>query len=250
MAVVWEKAGGKLASLLGSIKDAAFPPGCAACSVATDKEQAFCPDCMEGLELVKSPYCRMCGRPIYRMSDLCRRCELFPPSYDRARALVMYTGPLVQAIRGFKYNGRIAAGKALAEFWAQNIPPTWLGRTDFMTPVPLHTLRIIKRGFNQALVLGKELYGPRLLPDLLIRKKYTKPQVGLNPRQRRKNVAGAFGLNPGYKELVLDRRVILLDDVYTTGATVNECARVLKRAGAQEVRVLTLARTPAYRPRI
>ena len=232
-----EQLGGALLNLI-------FPPGCASCSKACPADQAFCSQCLDDMVLIDPPYCQRCGKPqlATESQNLCPECRQSSPAFDRARALGLHQGALARAVRALKYHGRLSAGEALARFWAEAIPPRWLRGADICAPVPLHPLRLIKRGFNQSLSLSARLALPGLIPDLLIRRRHTKPQVGLGPEQRRQNVAQAFSLRPKYASQVEGARIMLVDDVFTTGATVTECARELKFAGAAWVGVLTLVR--------
>jgi ComF family protein len=176
---------------------------------------------------------------------LCPGCRLDPPAFARARAVALHTGPLAEAVRRFKYDGRYALGPGLAALLARDAPSELLGWAELAAPVPLHPWRLLRRGFNQAQELARGLqrhHGLAVAPRLLTRLRHTRPQVGLSPRQRVANVAWAFGVNPRQTHLARGRRVLLLDDVLTTGATVSECARVLLAAGAAEVSVLTLTR--------
>ncbi len=147
-------------------------------------------------------------------------------------------------MRAFKYQRRFWLGKALARVLA-GAPRAWWATCDLLAPVPLHPRRLLSRGFNQALLLARALddgSGPALAPDLHRRTRHTRPQVGLDPAQRRENVAGAFALSPAWRGRLADQWVLLVDDVFTTGATVHECARVLKEAGAARVNVFCLLR--------
>lgn len=236
--------GGGAARIGRAFMNLAYPPGCAACSDECGPDEVFCTFCADELALIEPPYCQVCGKPqpVTEASPLCSNCRQDIPAFDQVRALGLHTGPLAQALRGLKYHGRLSAGAGLARFWAQNIPLRWLRGIDLAAPVPLHPRRLIRRGFNQALLLSAKLPLPQMTPDLLIRTRHTRPQVGLGPAQRRQNVARAFKLREKYQDLVDGSRVLLLDDVYTSGATVNECACELKESGAAWVGVLTLVR--------
>jgi ComF family protein len=218
------------ANLLAALRNTAFPPGCAACGDGLKNEGPFCDACAEQVRLFNNP---IHSQP-----------EASAQSCESAKALVVYGGPVGQAVRGFKYNRRLAAGASLAHWLARETPPEWLSGIDLIAPVPLHPRRLLKRGFNQAVLLFKTLAQKNNIPlayNLLTRLRNTRPQVDLSPQERKSNVAGAFGvLKPGQ---ALRRKVLVVDDVYTTGATVSECSLALKLADADEVRVLTLART-------
>jgi ComF family protein len=153
---------------------------------------------------------------------------------------------LREVIQRFKYGRKISLGKSLGRLTARAAEELFVGqkKIDLIVPVPLHARRLRWRGFNQALVLAREVGRVRGLPVdpfILRRSRPTPPQTQLAEEERRKNVRGAFTLRS--EEAVADRVVLLVDDIYTSGATANECSRVLLRGGAEEVRVLTLART-------
>lgn len=236
-----------LKALALALRDLAFPPACLACAAPLDAAQVFCPACAAQMEPL-GPACPRCGRPA--RGKACA-CQMDPPPYDRAVALAVYGGPLRRALHQFKYGHRLALGHGLGRVMVQGAPRDLLAQTDLLLPVPLHPWRMFKRGFNQSLLLARALSQDRGLPllrDGLRRTRHTRPQVGLKRHERAGNVAGAFAVRDARAELLRGRRVLLVDDVFTSGATVGECARVLKQAGAASVMVLTLARVaPGWR---
>ena len=239
-----------LARLISVWQDTLFPPACLGCRRLLTRPEFFCPACAGQIQGLPRSVCRVCGAPLRgtEQGDACLSCQKMPPAFDQARALALYRGPLAEAVRRFKYRRHWATGAALAGFLAQTAPLNWLGGFGVLAPVPLHPRRLVVRGFNQAAVLGRGLARKshlRLAPRLLKRLRHTRPQVGLNPLARRQNVAGAFAVRPADAPRLKGASVLLLDDVFTTGATADECARVLKRAGAVKVGVLTLVRAAA-----
>jgi ComF family protein len=235
-------AAGALGSLGRGFVSLLFPAACAACGSPAAEGELFCPACEAAVEPLGEPACRICGRP--GAAWRCSSCQSDPPSYDAARALAAHQGPLAEVVRGFKYQRRFWLGAGLARRLGA-APRAWWATADLIAPVPLHPRRLVSRGFNQALVLARGLprgQGPELAPGLLKRLRHTRPQVGLDPTARRSNVAGAFGLDPAWRERLAGAWVLLVDDVFTTGATAAECARVLKQNGAARVEVLTLVR--------
>jgi ComF family protein len=171
----------------------------------------------------------------------CLSCRQRPPHFDQALAAGIFEGTLREAIHIFKYQAVWALGRPLAEWMASQVNVTTL--LDMVMPVPLHTRRLRERGFNQALLLAHGIavrFAIPLVLDNLVRIRFTRPQVELSGRDRMENVSGAFALRS--PEAMNGKRVLLIDDVFTTGATLNECSRVLKHAGAASVTAFTLAR--------
>jgi ComF family protein len=222
-----------------------LPRLCLFCGAGVGEEaaQAICPECEAQIEWVASPLCPCCG-VVFAARDggdrLCGICTTEPPPFARARAAAIYDGPVAAAVKRFKF-GRRMAYLPLMQSWLQAPPGRELAAAaDLVAPVPLHPRRLKARGFNQAWLLAQAFSEAPLAREALVRRRHTAPQVGLNPKQRLDNVRGAFAVpDPA---LVKGKKVLLVDDLYTTGATVKECARVLRRAGARRVEVLTVAR--------
>jgi len=227
-----------------------YPPRCVGCQRLLDEHgRAFCPACQEAFRAVASPLCVWCGLPFAGGSDHpCGRCLTARPLFGRARAVAHYaaseegTSPPTQALYRFKYRGDLGVGKTLAGLVAEHFP--YAGQDyDVVVPVPLHVSRLRKRGFNQAAVLSKGVarrHGLALDVLSLQRTRAGAQQVGLSEEERRRNVRGAFGVVRPRQ--VAGKSIVLIDDVYTTGATANECARKLLAAGAHRVDVFTLLR--------
>ena len=234
--------------LVRAFRDTLFPAGCLGCGQTIHAPAFFCPACASEIQFLPRDGCQIRGRPLRgetKADQVCASCRSELPDLDLALALAVYQGPLGEAVRRFKYRRHWATGAALARLLAQGVPPAWLKRFEVLAPVPLHPRRLLLRGFNQAAVLGREVARQNrlsLVPRLLRRLRHTRPQVGLNPSARRANVAGAFALVPGEEQKAQGAGVLVVDDVFTTGATANECARVLKQAGAARVGILTLVR--------
>jgi ComF family protein len=199
--------------------------------------------------------CLCCGVPFFTPAGpdhLCRRCLARPPSFRQARSWAYYQSgevspqPLSEAIQRFKYHRSLSTGKALAALGAMHFPLE-SQYYDLIVPVPLHPERLRWRGFNQSLILSRAIGSAQKIevdPFLLERTRPTVPQTQLSESERRANVSGAFAvLAP---ERLKRKRVLLVDDVYTSGATAEECARALCRAGAQVVDVFTLARAVSH----
>jgi ComF family protein len=168
----------------------------------------------------------------------CPRCRRAPPAFDVARAVGEYEGSLREIIHAFKYDGRRSLARPLAAMMLTHGADVLAG-ADTIVPVPLHPWRRLQRGYNQAHELARRLDLP--VVRALWRTRATAPQSGLRPADRRRNVRAAFRVSPFLRASLHDRRIVLVDDVRTTGATLDACAQVLKNAGAREVRALTIA---------
>jgi ComF family protein len=229
-----------------------YPPRCAVCGAFLEQggetdARDFCPVCLGEFKPIAAPLCPVCGRPFVSRAGEdhpCEECMSARPLYDMLRAPFLYEGALMEAIHQFKYGQKMHLGRSLGRLTAQ-FAGEWLGAESslMMMPVPLHPRRLRKRGFNQSLVLARHA-ARRIHAGLdylsLRRVRHTEPQTGLGKEERSRNMRKAFALaRPGAVE---GRHVVLVDDVATTGSTLNECARVLKRAGCKSVRCLVLAR--------
>jgi ComF family protein len=206
----------------------------------------LCPTCWGGLCLLAPPWCRCCGFPLpYAPAEapLCAGCARNPPAFDRARAALRYDAQSSRIILGFKRAGRLD-GVPLFARWMVQAGEELLADADLILPVPLHRWRLLRRGFNQSAVLAQRigsLVGRSWAPRVLERQRATVSQQGLGAAARQQNVtARAFRVR--HPERVAGARILLVDDVQTTGATLTACTTVLRRAGAEHVDVLMLAR--------
>lgn len=210
------------------------------------------PEAWRKLVFISGPVCACCGLPFEIAVDAdqsCGACLARPPAYDRARAALVYGDVSREIVLSLKYQGR-RDGLGLAAGWMAQAAPDLLQEAELIVPVPLHYLRLIRRGFNQAGWLAAALArrsGAKLSVDALKRARATPIQGGLSATGRRRNVEGAFRVRGSRRKLVQGRRVLLVDDVLTTGATAEACAKALKRAGAACVDVITLARVAGPR---
>lgn len=233
--------------------DLLFPPRCLVCREFGP--DVICEECGKKIRPIRPPQCRTCGLPfdpLAKVEDLCADCRLHDWPFVMGRAYGYYDGTLRQAIWRLKYDSKRALAPVLGRLLLScfepakrnGAPPLPAEEIDVICPVPLDKARLRERGFNQsealAGVLGRSLSVP--VESLLVKTRFTEPQVGLPHSKRRENVRGAFALAEGIAPSSLQgRRLLVLDDVWTTGETLRECARVLKRAGAQ-VYIVALAR--------
>ncbi len=227
--------------MLKSLLDLFFPPSCPICEEGGN--EGICPSCMAGMRLIHSPLCPFCGIPFsssVSSDHLCGDCMKHKRRFSLARSAGTYEGTLLDAIHLLKYRGKTALAHPLASLLTDTIDGQ---EYDIITPVPLHRKRLQERGFNQSLLLARSVAKKHKIPiDYLSlrRVRATTPQINLSGNERKANVRGAFEVRKGVP--FSKKRVLLIDDVYTTGATVSECSKALKKAGANEVGVLTLAR--------
>ncbi|MBC8208565.1 MAG: ComF family protein [Desulfobulbaceae bacterium] len=196
---------------------------------------------------MKPPFCRRCGCSLYPAAGdghVCGACLANQPLYGRARAGFIYEEPLTALLHGLKYRADFSTLPVLAELIRPLQEQLGVNREDDrVVPVPLHRSRLMNRGFNQSLLLAALFFSGAqslILPQTLLRVRNTAPQTSLDGMARRKNLTGAFAVSDA--SLIRGRRVFLVDDVFTTGTTVNECSRTLLAAGAIDVEVLTVAR--------
>src|SRR3954471_17808004 len=227
------------------ILDFALPPRCPGCGAVTDEPHRFCLACWSALTFLGEPCCARCAMPFEygeAVEVICGRCLAEPPAYRRLRAAVAY-GDIARAVAlKLKYGGRPGVAETMARFIERHLDPS---QEPILAPVPLHRWRIWRRGYNQAALIAGALArraGLEARLDLIERMKSTPVLRGMNPRQRRDAVRGAFRINPKHKAALKGKAVVLVDDVYTSGATTNACARMLRRAGASRVDVLCWAR--------
>jgi ComF family protein len=232
--------------------DAVLPPRCLACSAAVDVAGALCAECWVRVAWLGAPHCDCCGTPFDfdpaaggGERILCAACLRAPPEFDRARAVFRYDEASRGLILAFKHADRTYAAPAYGR-WLARAGAELLAEADIVAPVPLHWTRLAWRRYNQAALLAQaasRVVDRRCLTDLLVRVRRTGQQQGdMGRAARRRNVRRAFAVRERYRAAVDGRRVVVIDDVYTTGATVEECTRVLRGAGARAVDVLTLAR--------
>ena len=243
------KAAKSVKSVIGAIRDCIYPPFCLLCDTycSSDDEAGICSNCLSKIRFIHNPLCTKCGKPFgHELGNdhLCGDCLSNQRYFSRARAVGLYNGILRNAVHLLKYrlNHSLAVplgilmscrmDKLIAEFPFQAV-----------VPVPLHSKRLRERGFNQALSLARfvsRLHSIPLVRNNLVRVRSTHTQVGLSKHKRKENVKGAFAVKK--EKNFHNKHILLVDDVYTSGSTVDECAKVLLHAGARTVQILTLAR--------
>jgi ComF family protein len=242
--------GGTLAGArraLGGALSLVLPPRCLACGEAVDSVGTLCAACWSRLRFLAPPHCAACGYPFEfdgGPGALCGACLREPPAFDRARAVVVYDEASRPLVVAFKHGDRTDAAGAYAA-WMARAGAELLADADLIAPVPLHRLRLLYRRYNQSALLAQAIgaaSGVAVAHDLLLRKRHTPSQGRLSVAERERNVRGAIAVRGRRAAALRDKRVLLVDDVLTSGATAGACARALLRAGARAVDVLTLAR--------
>ena len=217
------------------------------CGDHIDTPTALCANCWPNMTFLSEPLCDCCGYPFEFDRDealLCGNCLRKPPAYARARSVLKYDEFSRDMVLGYKHTDQTRHAPAFAN-WMYRAAPDLVAACDLICAVPLHPYRLLHRRYNQSALLARELSAlseKPAVPDLLLRTSHTKSQGGLSAAARHSNVRGVFKVKDTYMGLIQNARVLLLDDVLTTGATVEACSRVLRRAGAREINVLTFCR--------
>jgi ComF family protein len=226
--------------------DFVLPKRCPPCGVIVHGDGAFCASCWGQMYFLAPPWCRTCALPMPSESfedQQCAQCMLEPPHHDGIRAVTAYDEVSRQIPLKLKYGGKIGLAGLIANQMMRHLPD---GVDDIIiTPVPLHWSRLWSRGYNQSALIAQALArqsGLKYIPDLLIRKKRTPLLRGMSGKQRKNTVGNVFAVHPKRADIVKSARVIIIDDVLTTGATSNACIKQLKRGGADWVQLFCWAR--------
>jgi ComF family protein len=237
MAANWREAVGRMVAL-------ALPPRCASCGAVTREDHRFCADCWQALDWLGDPSCAGCALPFESdrgAGALCGGCIADPPPHSGVRAAVAYGEVARRTVLKLKYGGRIGHAVTLARLMARSMP----GDATLIVPVPLHRRRLWSRGYNQASLMARALADATGVPAsdaVLVRRRATPVLKGLGRRQRAKALQSAFVLTPDASSRVAGGHVVLVDDVHTSGATADACARTLLSGGAAKLTVLCWAR--------
>ncbi len=232
-------------SLFVILEDLLFPPRCASCGarLSVPAGTRLCLGCKDEIQAVSSPFCSICGDPFKSRAGVnrtCGRCLKALPFFEKARSFLVYSGPVRELIRRIKFHDDGHALRALKEIVEESFGRPACNGDAVVVPMPLHRARLIERGFNQSLKIALQLFPKKMINRAMLKRiRNTPSQTGLSMKDRERNVRGAFVM--GHYKCPPDK-VLLFDDVFTTGATVNEAAKALKRGGVKRVEVLTVAR--------
>lgn len=230
--------------------DTVLPPRCAASGEVVSAQGLVAPHVWKALDFISAPYCPCCGEPFafaFEGDQLCEHCQEAPPPFASARSALLYNDAARALLLGFKHGDKTHAVQAFVP-WLARAGEDALASSDALIPVPLHYWRMVKRRYNQAALIAQALSKQSnrpVLKDALQRRRYTPSQGHLSRHLRADNVQGAFYVPPKKRALITGKTLTVIDDVYTTGATVKECAKILLENGAAAVHILTVARVPA-----
>jgi len=224
-----------------------FPPQCLVCSTLVPTHGTLCLSCWQQVKFISPPFCACCGLPFeFTIGEgaLCGECIEQHPLFSRARAAFAYDDASKALVLKLKYADQTYLARIYA-VWLAKAGAELIAASDVIVPVPLHYFRLVGRRYNQSALLAQALSKQCKLPVIvqsLKRTRHTPPQTGLTRRERLENVHGAFSVPEKYKSIIKGKRILLVDDVYTTGATLKACTKALMKAGATAVDVLTLSR--------
>lgn len=225
-----------------------YPDRCLACGAETTVAGAFCPDCWSEAHFTAGHLCDSCGAPILGDATdgaaICEACHRLPPPWRHGRAVGLYEGPLRRVVLGLKHGDRLDLVPHMAG-WMARAGADLLSDASLLVPVPLHWRRLLWRRFNQSALLARAIArttGAEVLPDLLVRRRATRPQKDMSPEQRFDNQRRAITLNPRRAAAARNRRIVLVDDVMTTGATLFAATEACRAGGARSVDVVIFAR--------
>lgn len=233
--------------MLHKILNLLFPPQCLNCDARVPTHGTLCQPCWQQIQFISDPMCDCCGLPFdYDIGSqaLCAGCMQTRPPYAHARAAFRYDEHSRKLVTRLKYSDQTQLAKTYST-WLAKAGADLIAHSDIIIPVPLHYWRFVKRRFNQSALLAHALSkktGVKNITNALKRTRHTAPQTGLTKAQRKDNVKGAFMVNPRYAGSIKGKNILLIDDVLTTGSTIEQCSKILLKAGAMQINVLTLAR--------
>lgn len=231
--------------------DFLLPPLCLSCDAPVADRATLCPECWKKIQFITPPFCACCGAAFdipVDVTTLCGACIADAPHFQSVRGAIIYDDASRKIVLGFKHGDRTENLAALAG-WMQRAGGEILANCDILIPVPLHRWRLLQRHYNQSALLAQRLArmtNKIYIANILQRIRNTPSQGHRKRKERQENVKGAFTVPNEKRDLIAGKKIILIDDVMTTGATVDECARILLKAGAAEVHVLTLSRVKSY----
>lgn len=234
--------------MLREWKDYVFPNVCLGCEKEIPKKDYFCVKCSKEVEKIKKDYCVICGKPHESLGDICFDCKKTKRYFDKGRGMFVYYGIIKENIAGSKFFSKTwivrKYGEMLALYYQEEVKNDFDFPIDMVLPVPISKKRRRKRGYNQTEILGKAFSIATKIPmhtDIMIRVKETIPQKELSNRKRKENIKNAFDCLEKTRDKIVGKNLLIVDDIYTTGTTINEIAYMLKQYGANKVYFLTVA---------
>ncbi len=235
-----------IGKLYNYIVDYILPPRCLSCTEMTNSKEDFCPNCWKKIDFITKPYCLICGcrLDISILENMCcAKCVQYKPSYDFSRSLVKFNEHSKKIIHAFKYQDKTILAKTFAKLLCKRYYSE-VKEVDLITPVPMNRFKRLFRMYNPALIMALEIskiLQKPVYPDILIKSRWTKSQTFLSKKAREKNLANSLIFNKKYQ--IVGQKILLIDDVLTTGTTINKCASILKDAGVKSTYVMTIAMT-------
>ncbi|MCI5166367.1 MAG: ComF family protein [Candidatus Electrothrix sp. GM3_4] len=232
-----------------ALQELLFPAHCLGCEkqLSSSHPPLLCPDCLQGTLAIPSPFCTCCGNPLpSKDNHLCLTCLDNPLAFTKARSSFLYQQPISTLLLQLKFSHSLTGLSSLAAVAKETPAFVDLKKPDLILPIPLHIQRLRERGFNQSLLLAQACFPDQrkiIRFDLLKRQRPTIPQTRLSGKARRNNLQKAFSVEKPHE--IVGKKILLVDDVFTTGSTLHECAKVLLEAGATEVEAFTVARSGA-----
>ena len=230
-----------------------YPHRCPTCKKIVENDKVFCSRCWKKLQFIQLPHCVKCNEPLEFNIDknlLCSKClnnkKIY---YDKVISVFIYNKTISKAIFAFKFYRKIFLANFFVFFMKKRMKD-FPNQIDYIALIPMHLKKMRQRGFNQSLLLAVELSKETKIPiikNLLRKNKHTKNQISLKGKERKKNLKNAFIFNPDHKDLIKNKNILIIDDVFTTGTTINECAKILKDQKAKKVFALTIAKTSKRR---
>lgn len=223
-----------------------FPRKCSICE-SYSSESEVCSECWSNCNFITKPYCNICSHPFAYENDpkaICGACIAAKPKYDKAISVFQYDDYSKKIIHKFKYQDQLHVLNYFVRLML-NMGKEVIDQSDIVIPVAMHKYKLLKRGYNQAALLAMRIATEKkikYLPQALIKNNNSQAQAGLKKDERLLNIKNSFELNPKYKEFLKGKRILLVDDVITTGATILECCKTLTKAKPDKIFVLTLAK--------
>jgi len=237
----------RINSILNFLIHFLFPNFCQNCGkmLKTTDKHCFCTTCWNKIQLIDKYFCKKCGKLVITSSNICYECKKRKIYYNNIRAVGVYKEILKTSIQLYKYHYRWKIGYDFLDLIQKTIPDGYIKNNDIIIPVPVTYKEIKEKGFHHTYFIVKLLskkYSIPSIKNLVIKTRHTMQQSKLSKKERLQNLTNAFALNKKYKDFIKNKKVLLFDDVYTTGSTVQEISKVIKTCGAKEINILTIGR--------